>query len=76
MCSLYVFNEVGEEKWVSKDHPSTVSAITWSNKNELATACYGRVTFFDIVLFQCNQCNQTTSANMWPSHAPLICCNF
>ena len=46
---VYVFNEIGEEKWISEDHPSTVSAITWSNKNELATACYGRVTFFDIV---------------------------
>jgi len=46
---VYVFNEIGEEQWISEDHPSTVSAITWSNKNELATACYGRVRFFDIV---------------------------
>ena len=52
---VYVFNEVGEEKWISEDHPSTVSAITWSNKNELATACYGRVTFFDIVNNKTNQ---------------------
>ena len=29
------------------DHPSTVSAIAWSSAEELATACYGRVAFFD-----------------------------
>ncbi|MYA09076.1 MAG: hypothetical protein F4060_14295 [Holophagales bacterium] len=28
-------------------HPSTVSAVAWSSAEELATACYGRVTFFD-----------------------------
>ena len=27
--------------------PSTVSAIAWSSADEMATACYGRVTFFD-----------------------------
>ena len=37
----------GEEVWRSEDHPSTVSAIAWSGVDELATACYGRVTFFD-----------------------------
>ena len=37
----------GGEVWRSDDHPSTVSAIAWSGANELATACYGRVTFFD-----------------------------
>jgi len=52
---VYIFNEIGDEKWVSDDHPSTVSAIKWSNKNELATACYGRVTFFDIVNNKTNQ---------------------
>ena len=52
---VYVFNEIGEEKWISEDHPITVSAITWSNKNELATACYGRVTFFDIINNKTNQ---------------------
>ena len=45
---VYVFNQDGNQEWVSEEHPSTVSAISWSNKNELATACYGRVTFFDI----------------------------
>ena len=37
----------GGEVWRSDDHPSTVSAIAWSGAGELATACYGRVTFFD-----------------------------
>lgn len=37
----------GEEYWRSDDHPSTVSAIAWSGAGELATACYGRVTYFD-----------------------------
>ena len=50
-CSriVHVFDQNGKEKWRSEDHPSTVSAIEWSNSNELATACYGRVTFFDLV---------------------------
>ena len=38
----------GAEVWRSDDHPSTVSAIAWSNAEELATACYGRVAFFDV----------------------------
>ena len=37
----------GAEVWRSDDHPSTISAIAWSSAEELATACYGRVTFFD-----------------------------
>lgn len=37
----------GREVWRSDDHPSTVSAIAWSGVEELATACYGRVAFFD-----------------------------
>ncbi|MCY4213805.1 MAG: hypothetical protein OXF68_09290 [Gammaproteobacteria bacterium] len=48
-CSRQVaaYGEDGREAWRSDDHPSTVSAIAWSNAGELATACYGRVTFFD-----------------------------
>ena len=42
---VYVFDEKGQEHWRSEEHPSTVSAIAWSNSNELATACYGQVTF-------------------------------
>ncbi|MDE0690639.1 MAG: hypothetical protein OXI55_00175 [Gammaproteobacteria bacterium] len=34
------------EVWRTDDHPSTVSAISWSRAGELATACYGRVAFF------------------------------
>ena len=47
-CSRQVraYGADGAEVWQSDDHPSTVSAITWSGAGELATACYGRVTFF------------------------------
>ena len=49
-CSrnVHVINAKGEEIWKSESHPSTVSAIEWSKKNELATACYGRVAFYDV----------------------------
>ncbi len=49
-CSrrVHVWGEDGVEVWRSEDHPSTVSAIAWSGTEELATACYGRVTFFGI----------------------------
>ncbi|MCY4222470.1 MAG: PQQ-binding-like beta-propeller repeat protein [Thiotrichales bacterium] len=48
-CSRQVraYGADGREAWRSGDHPSTVSAIAWSGAGELATACYGRVTFFD-----------------------------
>ena len=48
-CSrqVRVYGADGAEVWRSDDHPSTVSAIVWSNAEELATACYGRVTFFE-----------------------------
>ena len=45
----------GEEVWRTDDHPSTVSAISWSNAGELATACYGRVSFFDAPTGELNQ---------------------
>jgi len=45
----------GAETWRSDDHPSTVSAIAWSSAGELATACYGRVTFFDASTGECRQ---------------------
>ena len=47
-CSRQVraYGADGGEVWRSDDHPSTVSAIAWSSARELATACYGRVTFF------------------------------
>ena len=48
-CSrqVRVYRADGGEVWRSDDHPSTVSAIAWSNAGELATACYGRVAFFE-----------------------------
>ena len=52
---VYVFSIDGEEHWRSDKHPSTVSAIAWSKSNELATACYGQVTFFDVESEQVNQ---------------------
>ena len=44
---VHVFLPNGEEVWQTEDHPSTVSTIAWSARRELATACYGRVAFFD-----------------------------
>ena len=48
-CSrqVYMYDADGEEVWRSDDHPSTVSAIAWPRAGELATACYGRVSFFN-----------------------------
>ena len=48
-CSrqVHAYGVDGVRIWRSHDHPSTVSAIAWSSTEELATACYGRVTFFD-----------------------------
>ena len=47
-CSrkVHTYDTDGAEVWRSEDHPSTVSAIAWSGDRELATACYGRVSFF------------------------------
>ena len=49
-CSRQVraYGADGGEVWRSDDHPSTVSAIAWSSAGELATACYCRVSFFDV----------------------------
>ena len=47
-CSrqVHTYGADGVKVWGSHDHPSTVSAIAWSG-TELATTCYGRVTFFE-----------------------------
>ncbi len=42
-----VYGADGTAMWRSDDHPSTVSAVAWSSADELATACYGRASFFD-----------------------------
>ena len=52
---VYVYRADGTEAWRSDDHPSTVSAIAWSNTQELVTACYGRVSFFSALSGQLNQ---------------------
>jgi WD40 repeat protein len=44
---VHVYRGDAREAWRSDQHPSTVSAIAWSGGQELATACYGRVTFLD-----------------------------
>ena len=44
---VHVYDIEGNEVWQSEDHPSTVSAIAWAGSEELATACYGRVSFFE-----------------------------
>ena len=41
-----VLGATGDGVWRSKDHPSTISKIAWSDSGELATACYGQVAFF------------------------------
>ena len=46
---VYVVDLDGQVVWRSEDHPSTVSAIAWAGSEEVATACYGRVSFFDAV---------------------------
>ena len=43
---VHIYDTDGAEVWRSDDHPSTVSAVAWSGAGELATACYGRVSFF------------------------------
>ena len=56
-CSrqVYLYTVDGTEVWRSDAHPSTVSAIAWSGADELATACYGRVSFFDASTGEPNQ---------------------
>ena len=56
-CSrrVYAYDSEGAEVWRSDDHPSTVSAIACSGAGELATACYGRVSFFEASTGQLRQ---------------------
>ncbi|MDE2691090.1 MAG: PQQ-binding-like beta-propeller repeat protein [Acidobacteriota bacterium] len=56
-CSreVHAFGPDGARIWRSQPHPSTVSAIAWSGEKELATACYGRVTFFDASTWEVRQ---------------------
>lgn len=47
--NVYIFDCKGREKWKSEQHSSTVSAIAWSRNDELATACYSKVAFYDVI---------------------------
>ena len=47
--NVYIFDCKGKEKWKSEQHSSTVSAIAWSRNDELATACYSKVAFYDVI---------------------------
>lgn len=44
---VHVFAADGTEVWRSDDHASTVSALAWGAR-ELAAACYGQVSFFEV----------------------------
>ncbi len=46
--NVHIYNSEGVETWCTGEHPSTVSSMSWSKPDELATACYGKVSFFDI----------------------------
>ena len=50
-----MYSSTGKEIWKSEQHPSTVSALAWAKENELATACYGQVCFYDITQNKVNQ---------------------
>ena len=45
--TVFVLSPDGAELWRTEPHPSTVSALAWGGSEELATACYGRASFFD-----------------------------
>ena len=53
--NVHIFNSDGVERWRTEEHPSTVSAISWSKPDELATSCYGQVAFYDITRQQLGQ---------------------
>lgn len=46
---VHVYDVNGKEAWRSQKQPSTISALAWSSPEELATACYGRVSFFNAI---------------------------
>lgn len=52
---VFVYEADGREVWASEGHPSTISALAWSGAEELATACYGRVGFYDGASGRLNQ---------------------
>lgn len=46
---VIIFDQYGDKKWQTEEHPSTVSAIYWSTNEELAVACYGKVIIYDVI---------------------------
>ena len=44
---IVVFDHDLQELWKYNNHRSTVSALSWANSQEFASACYGQVTFFN-----------------------------
>ena len=53
--TVHIYRHDGSERWRTEQHPSTVSAVSWSKPDELATACYGQVAFYDITRQQIGQ---------------------
>ncbi len=51
-----VWDQDGRRLLTLEEHPSTVSAIAWQSPSELATACYGRVSFFELPQGRASQC--------------------
>ena len=52
---IHVYDVNGIVTWDTENHRSTVATIAWSRHGELATACYGQVTFFDGLSGKINQ---------------------
>lgn len=44
---VHVFEPGGGVMWRTDKQVSTVSALAWPSSEELATACYGRINFFE-----------------------------
>ena len=53
--TVIAYNTDFEEAWRFEDHSSTVSALDWASNQEVATACYGQVTFLDATSGTINQ---------------------
>lgn len=53
--TIVVYNQDFQEVWKFDHHRSTVSALAWSGNQEVATACYGQVTFLDAIAGTINQ---------------------
>lgn len=43
-----ILDRAGDEQWKSPEHSSTVVAVAWVGNEELATACHGAVTLYQM----------------------------